>query len=80
MKGLNLTPYGSTLLQALDEDDPTLLDEILWTDETVFQTNGHVNRHDCVYGSITNSHLIIEQELNIPRMIVWGGIWSNTSL
>ncbi|CAF3931381.1 unnamed protein product [Rotaria sp. Silwood1] len=59
------------------QDDQTLLDQILWTDETTFKTNGHVNRHNCVYWSDTNPHFIIEQELNVPQVIVWGGIWSN---
>ena len=57
--------------------DPSLLDRILWTDEAIFQTNGRVNRHNCVYWSDTNPHLIIERELNVPRVAVWGGIWSN---
>ncbi|CAF3596105.1 unnamed protein product [Rotaria sp. Silwood1] len=59
------------------EEDPTLLDRILWTDEAICQINGRVNRHNCVYWSDTNPHLIIEQELNVPQVIVWGGIWSN---
>ena len=59
------------------EEEPTLLDRILWTDEAIFQTNGRVNRHNCVYWSDINPHVIIEQELNVPRVIVWGGIWSN---
>ncbi len=58
-------------------EDPSLLNRILWTDEAVFQTNGRVNRHNCVYWSDVNPHLIIEQELNVPRVTVWGGIWSN---
>jgi hypothetical protein len=95
MQDLNLKPYKTTLLQALNEDDPDrrmefcewildstqddliLLDRILWTDEAIFQVNGRINRHNCVYWSDTNVHLIIEQELNVPQVIVWGGIWSN---
>jgi hypothetical protein len=95
MQVLNLKPYKTTLLQALNEDDPDrrmefcewildstqedliLLDRILWTDEAMFQVNGRINRHNCVYWSDTNLHLIIEQELNVPQVIVWGGIWSN---
>ncbi|CAF3721000.1 unnamed protein product [Rotaria sp. Silwood1] len=56
--------------------DPTLLDRILWTDEATFQINGRGNRHDCVYWSDINPHFIIEQELYVPQVIVWGGIWS----
>ncbi|CAF4941144.1 unnamed protein product [Rotaria sp. Silwood1] len=59
------------------QEDPTLLDRILWTDEATFQINGCVNRHNCVYWSDTNPHFIIEQKLNVPQAIVWGGIWSN---
>jgi uncharacterized protein YpiB (UPF0302 family) len=59
------------------QDDPTLLYQILWTGEAEFQTNGRVNRHNCVYWSDTNPHFIIQQELNVPRVIVWGEIWPN---
>lgn len=64
------------ILDAIEEE-PTLLYRILWTDEAIFQINGRVNRHNCVYWSDINSHVIIEQELNVPRVVVWGGIWSN---
>jgi hypothetical protein len=59
------------------QEDLILLDRILWTDEAIFQVNGRINRHNCVYWSDKNLHLIIEQELNVPQVIVWGGIWSN---
>ena len=39
--------------------DPSLLDRILWTDEAIFQTNGRVNRYNCVHWSDTNPHLVI---------------------
>lgn len=64
------------LLQESDHDS-TLLDRILWTDKAIFHTNDRVNRHKCVYWSDTNPHLIIEQEINVPRVVVWGGICSN---
>lgn len=48
------------------EKDQNLLDRILLTDEATFQTNGRVNRHNCVYWSDTNPHLVIERELNVP--------------
>ena len=58
------------------DQDSSLLDRILWTDEAVFQTNGRVNRHNCVYWSNTNPHLIIEEELHVPRVVVSAGISS----
>ncbi|CAF3819615.1 unnamed protein product [Rotaria sp. Silwood1] len=59
------------------QEDPTLLDRILWTDEATFQINGRVNRHNSVYWSDTNPHFIIEQELNVSQAMAWGVIWSN---
>ncbi len=37
--------------------------------------NGHVNRHNCVYYATENPHVIITQEMNIPGITVWAGIW-----
>ena len=62
------------------EEDSRLLDRIIWTDEPTFQMNGRVNRHNCVYWSDTNPHVIIEQELHVPKVIVWEGIWSNGTI
>jgi hypothetical protein len=47
----------------------------LWTDETTFKTNGRANRHTCVYWSDTNPHQMIQEELNVPRVTDWAGIW-----
>lgn len=49
---------------------------ILWTDEASFKLNGCVNRHNCVYWSDTNPHELLEQELNVPGVNVWAGVWS----
>lgn len=57
--------------------DPTLPDRILWTDEASFKMNGLVNRHNSVYWSDTNPHLIVQQELNAPGHNVWAGISSH---
>ena len=86
LKDLDLKPYKPRLLQALNEDDldrrlefsQWILDsiqddQILWTDEATFKTNTRVNRHNCVYWSDSSPHFVIEQELNVPQVIVWGG-------
>ena len=62
------------------EEGPRLLGRILWTDEAILQMNGRANRHNCVYWSDTNPHVITEQELHVPKVIVWGGIWSNGTI
>jgi len=59
------------------EDNPTFLDEIVWTDEATFKLSGHVNRHNCVYWSDTNPHFTITSQLNQPGITVWAGISSD---
>ena len=66
--------FASIFLNQLEEDS-SLLDRIVWTDEAVFKLNGHVNRHNCVYYATENSHASITQELNSPGITVWAGVW-----
>lgn len=37
--------------------------------------SGHVNRHNCVYYSAEDPHVVITQEMNIPGITVWAEIW-----
>ena len=30
------------------EENPGILDNIVWSDETSFKLSGHINRHNCV--------------------------------
>lgn len=59
------------------EPDQNLLCSILWTDEAYFKLNGRVNRHNCVYWSDVNPHLVIQEELNVSGGMVWGCILSS---
>lgn len=54
--------------------EPRLPALIIWIDEAQFKLNGHVNRHNSVYSSDENPHLIMTQELNVPGVTVWAGI------
>ena len=58
------------------EEDPAILDNIVWTDEASLKLSGYVNRHNCVYWYSEKKHLIIEQKLNQHGVDVWGGISS----
>jgi hypothetical protein len=49
---------------------------ILWTDEASFKLNGRINRHNSVYWIDSNPHEVIQEELNVPSLTVWAGIWS----
>jgi hypothetical protein len=61
---------------SLVADDSSLLEQIIWTDESSFKLNGHVSQHNCVYYATENPHIVIAQEMNVPGVIVWAGIWS----
>ena len=36
------------IFQHIFEDDPTSVDRIMWSDETVFKLNGQINKYNCV--------------------------------
>lgn len=57
------------------EDDPQLLQHILWSDEATFHSDGSVNRHNMHYWSQTNPHWM--QEVNHQghwSVNIWCGI------
>jgi hypothetical protein len=58
------------------EAEPDFPRRILWTDEVSFKLNGRINRHNSVYWSDSNPHEVILEELNVPSLTVWAGIWS----
>jgi hypothetical protein len=69
------TEFCETWLEKLDEN-PELENLVLWSDESVFKMNGHVNRHNCVYWSSENPKIKIETEMNAPGVCCWAGIWT----
>lgn len=62
---------------AFYEEDPDLVKKIIWTDEAHFKLNGRVNRHNSVYWSDSNPHIILTSEVNVPGVSVWAGICSS---
>jgi hypothetical protein len=58
------------------EAEPDFPRRILWTDEPSFKLNGQINRHNSVYWCDSNPHEVIQEELNVPGLTVWAGIWS----
>lgn len=60
----------------LINEDETFIDNIWWSDEANFKLNGHINRHNCVYWSNQNPHIIIGKEVNLPGVTVWAAISS----
>lgn len=58
------------------EDNANFYRSILWSDEAQFKLNGRINRHNCVYWASDNPHVIITEELNVPGVTVWAGIYA----
>ena len=57
-------------------EQPDLLDKIIWSDEACFKLSGHVNRHNYMYWANKNPHLIIESQLNQNGVTTWGTLSS----
>jgi hypothetical protein len=57
------------------EAEPDFPRRILWTDEASFKLTGRINSHNSVYWSDSNPHEVIQEELNVPSLTVWVGIW-----
>ena len=49
----------------------------MWSDEACFKLNGQINRHNCTYWNQDNPHVILEKEVNVPRITVWAAKSSN---
>ena len=47
-----------------------MVDKITWSDKAHFKLSGAVNRHNCVYCSTKNPHVMIGR-LNQPGITVW---------
>jgi hypothetical protein len=67
--------FAQEMLQML-EDDPTLLDSLVFSDEANFHLSGVVNRHNAVYWDASNPDFTATLPVNSPKVTVWCGIWS----
>ncbi|CAF4694672.1 unnamed protein product [Rotaria sp. Silwood2] len=70
------TEFCEKLLM-MAEEDHSIFDKIIWTDEAIFKLNGHVNRHNSIYWASENPRIDIERDFNVPGISVWIGISSN---
>jgi hypothetical protein len=61
---------------AMVEEDNSILDKIIWTDETIFKLNGHINRHNSIYWASENLGINIERDFNVTGISVWIGLSS----
>ena len=67
------------MIELLDSQDG-LVDRIYWSDESTFNLNGVVNRHNCYYWSEENPHKVIEKQPQSIGLNVWPAISSERIL
>ena len=67
--------FCETMLALFDEN-PRLVDIILWSDESKFMLNGTVNRHNCCYYSYSNQHQLLPIINSKDGVMVWCGLTS----
>ena len=59
------------------EQNPALIDKIIWSDESKFMLNGVVNRHNCIYWAYSNQHETIPVLNSQLGVMVWLAITSS---
>jgi hypothetical protein len=64
--------YGELML-GWHKDFPQLFENILWSDEAVFNVGGFVNRHNCHYWSMHDPSTVDKMQ-NRPKVTVWCGM------
>lgn len=61
------------------ENNPSFVNDILWSDECQFTRQGVVNTHNAHYWSLENPHIIRPNRHQVRWSVnVWCGMWKNT--
>jgi hypothetical protein len=58
------------------DNDPTLTNHILWSEEAIFELRGQINWHNAVWWSVENLHTQLEVPNSRQSVMVWCGISS----
>jgi hypothetical protein len=61
----------------LFESEIGLEDRIFWSDESTFNLNGTVSKHNCYYWAEENPHILIEKKQKSIGLNVWAAICSD---
>lgn len=72
--------FCEIMMQMID-DDPLLLNNIVFSDEATFELHGNVNRQNCRYWSDINPHWMRENKTQYPQKLnVWAGIFNGQKI
>uniref|UniRef100_A0A1B6KCB5 DUF4817 domain-containing protein n=1 Tax=Graphocephala atropunctata TaxID=36148 RepID=A0A1B6KCB5_9HEMI len=70
--------FSEIMMNKIDQNK-ILLDGIVFSDESTFMWNGHVNRHNCRYWDNVNPHWMSEcHTQHPPKLNVWAAIVRNS--
>ena len=65
------------MLKKIDKN-PNFLRDVLWSDESVFLTKGHINKQNFRHWAQQNPHWFREDNVQKPpAVMVWAGILNN---
>jgi len=75
--GRRRVDMARSLLEMIDDDD-SLLERIIWTDEAKFELSGAVNSHNTIYWSRQNPHMVRQtRRVDQRGIMIWAGIHAN---
>jgi hypothetical protein len=63
-----------TNMLAFVKENPLFAQEIIFSDECLFEVNGAINKQNCRYYSVTNPHAVVQREMHSPKVMVWAAI------
>lgn len=67
--------FAEDVLELLNED-PQMLNNIIFSDEAHFSLHSHTNTWNSRYWDLDNPNFFIEMPLHSPRVSCWAGMWS----
>lgn len=64
------------IILTLCDQNPNLMNNIIWSDEAIFKLSRTENRSNTIYWSDTNPHITSVQQLNQPGLMTWAAVSS----
>jgi transposase len=64
------------MLLARFDENPHLVDKIIWSDESLFKLNGVINRHNSCYWATSNPNIVLPVPDLREGLMVWCGVTS----
>lgn len=65
--------YYETCLSLL-QSEPDLIYHVIWSNETIFKLNGHINSHNSIYWATQKPNVTREQTMQAEGLTVWCGL------